>query len=76
MKITKLGLIWHTNVILEFFNEQFWGDQDSLRPPNWSLNGVMVEVGAHDRTHWLGEDSVLFYPPVPDPEPAPALEGQ
>ena len=46
MRLTKLGLIWHTNVILEFFNPAFWGDTDSLSEANWSLNGVMVEVGA------------------------------
>lgn len=68
MKLTKLGLVWHTNVILEFFNPAFWGDAESLNEPNWSLNGVMVEVGAHARSHWLGEDDVTFYPPIPDAE--------
>ncbi|MFI5782449.1 coproporphyrinogen-III oxidase family protein [Nocardia sp. NPDC051570] len=64
MTLTKLGLIWHTNVILEFFNEKFWHDEESLRQPNWSLNGVMVEVGAHERAYWLGEDDMLSYPPI------------
>jgi oxygen-independent coproporphyrinogen-3 oxidase len=74
MRLTKMGLIWHTNVILEFFNEAFWNDQESLRQPNWSLNGVMVEVGAHDRSHWLGEDDVLFYPPIEGPaDPLPEV---
>jgi oxygen-independent coproporphyrinogen-3 oxidase len=62
MRVTKLGLIWHTNVILEFFNPAFWNDTRSLGEPNWSLNGVMVEVGAHDRAHWLGEKDETFFP--------------
>jgi oxygen-independent coproporphyrinogen III oxidase len=62
MKITKLGLIWHTNVILEFFNPAFWDDAASLDEPNWSLNGVMVEVGAHSREYWLGDKDVTSFP--------------
>lgn len=54
MLLSELGLIWHANVILEFFNPAFWGDTDSLNEKNWSLNGVMVEVGAHERSYWLG----------------------
>ncbi|WP_133158609.1 coproporphyrinogen-III oxidase family protein [Mixta theicola] len=55
MQLTELGLIWHANVILEFFNSAFWGDTDSLNEKNWSLNGVMVEVGARERSYWLGD---------------------
>jgi len=62
IRLTRLGLIWHTNVILEFFNPAFWGDTDSLREPNWSLNGVMVEMGAHPRSYWLGEKHETFFP--------------
>lgn len=54
IKLTKLGLVWHTNVILEFFNPAFWSDTASLKEPNWSLNGAMVEVGSHERSYWLG----------------------
>ncbi len=61
MRLTQLGLIWHTNVILEFFNPEFWNDAGSLREPNWSLNGVMVEVGAHPREYWLGDKDVTFF---------------
>ncbi|MGO6747869.1 coproporphyrinogen-III oxidase family protein [Rhizobium ruizarguesonis] len=57
IKLTRLGLIWHTNIILEFFNPAFWSDTASLHEPNWSLNGVMVEVGAHERGYWLGDIS-------------------
>ncbi|AOR32939.1 hypothetical protein BFF78_19385 [Streptomyces fodineus] len=71
MKLTRLGLIWHTNVILEFFNPAFWGDTDSLDQPNWSLNGVMVEVGAHPRAHWLGEPHETFFPLAPAAPAAP-----
>ncbi len=63
IRLTQLGVVWHTNVILEFFNEAFWNDEASLKEPNWSLNGVMVEVGAHDRTHWLGDKDTAFYEP-------------
>jgi len=75
MRLTKLGLIWHTNVILEFFNPAFWNDEASLEQPNWSLNGVMVEVGAFDRSHWLGEDHVVFYPPIVSQSAAAESEG-
>uniref|UniRef100_A0AAU2VC62 Heme chaperone HemW n=1 Tax=Streptomyces sp. NBC_00003 TaxID=2903608 RepID=A0AAU2VC62_9ACTN len=62
MRLTQLGRIWHTNVILEFFNPAFWNDSRSLEEPNWSLNGVMVEVGAHDRSYWLGDKHETFFP--------------
>jgi oxygen-independent coproporphyrinogen-3 oxidase len=64
LRLTKLGLIWHTNVILEFFNPAFWSDEESLGQPNWSLNGVMVEVGAHERSYWLGDKDVVSYPAI------------
>jgi oxygen-independent coproporphyrinogen-3 oxidase len=66
MRLTQLGIIWHTNVILEFFNNAFWNDAESLGQPNWSLNGVMVEVGAHDREYWLGDKDVRFFAPHED----------
>lgn len=61
MKLTELGLIWHTNVILEFFNPAFWGDTSSLSEKNWSLNGVMVEAGSYPREYWLGEKHETFF---------------
>lgn len=61
MELTSLGIVWHTNVILEFFNPLFWSDTNSLDEPNWSLNNVMVAVGAHDRSYWLGEKDQLFF---------------
>lgn len=61
VSLTKLGVIWRTNVILEFFNPAFWNDTRSLNEPNWSLNGVMVEVGAKDRSYWLGEKGETFF---------------
>ena len=63
IRLTPLGLIWHTNIILEFFNPAFWSDTASLSEPNWSLNGVMVEVGAQERSFWLGD----ITPPPPSP---------
>jgi|GEM_PF-944873 len=68
MKLTQLGLIWHTNIILEFFNPAFWEDTRSLDEPNWSLNGVMVDVGAHPRSYWLGEKHETFFPVENNPE--------
>lgn len=64
IRLTDRGIKWHTNVILEFFNEKFWGDTASLREPNWSLNGVMVEVGAHPREYWLGDEDITSYSPL------------
>ena len=64
IRLTDLGIAWHTNVILEFFNEKFWEDTDSLTQPNWSLNGVMVEAGAHSREHWLGDPAIDFFPAI------------
>lgn len=61
MRLTPFGLEWHTNVILEFFNPAFWGDEKSLSEPNWSLNGVMVEVGSKSRPYWLGEKHQMFF---------------
>lgn len=78
LRLTQLGIIWHTNVILEFFNPAFWDDTSSLTQPNWSLNGVMVEVGAHPRDHWLGDKDQTFFTPPPavaaDPETDPETE--
>jgi len=74
VRLTKLGVIWHTNVILEFFNPAFWQDTRSLDEPNWSLNGVMVEVGAKERKHWLGEKHETFFPSLPAPEAETAQE--
>jgi oxygen-independent coproporphyrinogen III oxidase len=64
MWLTPLGLEWHLNVIMEFFNPAFWGDEASLKEPNWSLNGVMVEVGARPRSYWLGEKREVFFAPA------------
>jgi oxygen-independent coproporphyrinogen-3 oxidase len=61
-------------VILEFFNPAFWSDADSLAQPNWSLNGVMVEVGAHERRYWLGDEDVTFFEPPPELPAAPDAE--
>jgi oxygen-independent coproporphyrinogen-3 oxidase len=55
MELTPLGMEWHSNVILEFFNPMFWGDEKALNEPNWSMNVSMVEVGAHAREYWLGK---------------------
>jgi oxygen-independent coproporphyrinogen-3 oxidase len=54
MVLTTLGREWQSNVILEFFNPVFWGDEKALAEPNWSMNVPMVEIGAHQREYWLG----------------------
>jgi oxygen-independent coproporphyrinogen-3 oxidase len=54
MQLTNLGREWQSNVILEFFNPAFWGDEKALAQPNWSMNVPMVELGAHQREYWIG----------------------
>jgi oxygen-independent coproporphyrinogen-3 oxidase len=54
MQLTTLGREWQSNVILEFFNPAFWGDEKALAEPNWSMNIPMVEIGARQREYWLG----------------------
>ncbi|MCH9644399.1 MAG: coproporphyrinogen III oxidase family protein [Gammaproteobacteria bacterium] len=61
MILTQEGYIWHTNIILEFFNPAFWGDTKALDVPHWSLNGIGVEVGARKRQYWLGEKDKTFF---------------
>jgi oxygen-independent coproporphyrinogen-3 oxidase len=55
MRLTELGLEWHSNVLLEFFNRTFWADKDAVNELNWSMNIPMVELGAQSRTYWLGD---------------------
>lgn len=55
MRLTELGVEWHSNVLLEFFNPTFWADEDALLEPNWSMNIPMVELSAQSRRFWLGE---------------------
>jgi oxygen-independent coproporphyrinogen-3 oxidase len=55
MCLTELGVEWHSNVLLEFFNPTFWADEDALFEPNWSMNIPMVEVSAQPRRYWLGD---------------------
>jgi oxygen-independent coproporphyrinogen-3 oxidase len=74
LRMTQLGLEWHTNVILEFFNDKFWNDVDALAEPNWSLNGVMVEVGAYPKEHWLGSNFDVTPVAAPTTAQLPAAE--
>jgi oxygen-independent coproporphyrinogen-3 oxidase len=55
MTLTELGIEWHSNVLLEFFNPALWGDKESVKEPNWSMNIPMVELGSQTREYWLGE---------------------
>lgn len=57
MTLTQLGLEWHTNVILEFFGEDSWEDDVSLRNLSWSMNISMVDVANKKRDYWLGSKS-------------------
>lgn len=61
IELSQKGLEWHTNIILEFFNDKFWGDTHSLGQPHWSLNGIGVEVGAHQRSYWLGDKKQVWF---------------
>ena len=60
MTLTPLGEEWHTNVILEFFDDIYWQDKEALAK-NWSLNGASAEVGALPREFWLGDKGTAFY---------------
>jgi len=55
IRLTQLGIEWHANVLLEFFNPMFWSDQEALKENNWSMNIPMVELAAKNRDYWLGE---------------------
>lgn len=55
LRLTKTGMEWHSNVLLEFFNPSFWGDEQALQEPNWSMNVPMVELSARQREYWLGQ---------------------
>ena len=57
MRLTELGIEWHSNVILEFFNPELWSDTGALKEPNWSMNIPMVELSARTREYWLGEEN-------------------
>jgi oxygen-independent coproporphyrinogen-3 oxidase len=61
IKLTHLGIEWHINIILEFFNDIFWEDTAALNQPHWSLNGIGVEVSAHTREYWLGHKSQVWF---------------
>lgn len=54
MRLTDVGIEWQSNVILEFFNPDFWADEAALVEPNWSMNIPMVELSAQPRSYWLG----------------------
>lgn len=64
MVLTQEGYNWHTNMILEFFNDEFWEDTKALDVPHWSLNGIGVEVGAKKRHYWLGDKNQTFFTEV------------
>lgn len=52
--LTDLGREWHMNVMLEFTNDQFWGDTSVLDSPHWAMNTPMVELFAGRKQDWLG----------------------
>lgn len=52
--LTDLGREWHMNVMLEFTNDQFWGDTSALDSPHWAMNTPMVELFAGRKQDWLG----------------------
>jgi hypothetical protein len=54
LRLTALGREWHMNVMLEFTNDQFWGDTSALDSPHWAMNTPMVELFAGRRQDWLG----------------------
>lgn len=56
MEMTELGREWFLNVILEFANPKFWGDEASREQQNWSMNVVLVDLLAGSRARWLGSE--------------------
>jgi oxygen-independent coproporphyrinogen-3 oxidase len=52
--LSELGREWHMNVMLEFTNDQFWGDTTALDSPHWAMNTPMVELFAGTKQDWLG----------------------
>lgn len=56
IEMTRLGQEWFLNVVLEFVSPEFWGDQNSVDEPNWSMNIVLVDLLAGNRDRWLGKD--------------------
>lgn len=55
-EMTRLGQEWFLNVVLEFVNPVFWGDESSIKEPNWSMNISLVNLLAGNRDRWLGTD--------------------
>lgn len=51
--LTPLGRDWHMNVMLEFTNDQFWGDQSALDSPHWAMNTPMVQLFSGQKQDWL-----------------------
>lgn len=54
LDLTELGREWHMNVMLEFTNDDYWGDTASLESPHWAMNTPMVDLFSGSRAEWLG----------------------
>lgn len=52
--MTELGKQWRMNVLLEFINDDFWGDIDAKKEPNWAMNISMVDLTSENKDFWLG----------------------
>ncbi|MEJ2743279.1 MAG: coproporphyrinogen-III oxidase family protein [Gammaproteobacteria bacterium] len=55
--MSELGKQWRMNVLLEFINDECWGDQEAKKEPNWAMNISMVDLTAENKKFWLGAPS-------------------
>lgn len=53
---TALGADWPINVLLEFFDDCFWGDKSAVELPVWAMNESMVDLISVQKAEWLGEE--------------------
>lgn len=52
---TQLGAEWPINVLLEFFDDCYWGDKSAQSLPVWAMNESMVDLITVEKKEWLGE---------------------
>lgn len=52
---TALGAEWPINVLLEFFDDCYWGDKSAVNLPVWAMNESMVDLIAVEKSEWLGK---------------------
>lgn len=51
---TTQGAEYPINVLLEFFDDSFWGDKSAKALPVWAMNESMVDLITVEKEEWLG----------------------